>query len=270
MKRSREVEEESSAGRDAAGDQTSSRTIDADDRSTKFAELEPSVDEPLGDIAMKCFLPPHREALSFKSYGEYEAHYIKAHTNRCIECGRNLPSEHLLNVHHEECHDSIAAVRRERGERTYSCFVESCERKCMTPQKRRMHLIDKHMYPKNFFFAVTREGIDGRRSLLVEGGHHRRTSSSVKVKDSKRKSSLQDPSSSKGQSQQSAEDHEKNDDGASAQKQDASTKPTAQHAPTERPDTEMEDLAGAMSALQFVPNSVRFGRGGGRAGFAKR
>ncbi|KAF6832061.1 zinc finger protein [Colletotrichum musicola] len=284
MKRSREAEEESSVGRDAAGDQISSRTVDADDLSTKFAELEPSVDGPAGDVAMKCFLPPHREALTFKSYDEYEAHYIKAHTNRCIECGRNLPSEHLLNVHHEECHDSIAAVRRERGEHTvrhpllasydihqhraqYSCFVEGCERKCMTPQKRRMHLIDKHMYPKNFFFAVTREGIDGRRSLLVEGGHHRRKSSSVNVKDSKRKSSLQDPSSSKGQSQQSVKGHKK--DGASAQKQDASTQP-AQHAPTERPDTEMEDLAGAMSALQFVPNSVRFGRGGGRAGFAKR
>lgn len=120
MKRSREVEEESSAGRDAASDQASPRIVDADDRSAKFAELEPSVDGQAGDVAMKCFLPPHREALTFKSYDEYEAHYIKAHTNRCIECGRNLPSEHLLNVHHEECHDSIAAVRRERGEHTVS------------------------------------------------------------------------------------------------------------------------------------------------------
>lgn len=142
----------------------------------------------------------------------------------------------------------------------------------MTPQKRRMHLIDKHMYPKNFFFAVTREGIDGRRSLLVEGGHHRRKSSNVHAKDAKRRSSIQDPSSSQGQGQgqQREEGHEKREDGASAPTQDASTQPTAQRAPTERPDTEMEDLAGAMSALQFVPNSVRFGRGGGRAGFAKR
>lgn len=35
-------------------------------------------------------------------------------------------------------------------------------------------------------------------------------------------------------------------------------------------DASMEDLAGAMSALQFIPSSVRFGRGGRKAGFAKR
>jgi hypothetical protein len=33
-------------------------------------------------------------------------------------------------------------------------------------------------------------------------------------------------------------------------------------------DTEMEDLTGALSSLQFVPPSVRFGRG--RAGFSKK
>nr|XP_036578275.1 C2H2 type zinc finger domain protein [Colletotrichum truncatum]KAF6785476.1 C2H2 type zinc finger domain protein [Colletotrichum truncatum] len=224
---------------------------------------------------MKCSLPPHKEAISFKSYDEYETHYIKAHMNRCLECGRNLPSEHLLNVHHEECHDSFAAVRRERGEHTYSCFVEGCERKCMTPQKRRMHLIDKHMYPKNFFFAVTKEGIDGRRSLLVEGGHHRRKSSNVtSATESKRKSSILESSiaeSSQKEEERGATEHQESASKQSATKGSTARRPTtAQADPTERPDTEMDDLAGAMSALQFVPNSVRFGRGGGRAGFAKR
>ena len=69
---------------------------------------------------MKCSMPPHREALAFKSYADYEVHYRKAHTNRCVECGRNLPSEHLLGVHIEECHDVFAALRRERGEHTVS------------------------------------------------------------------------------------------------------------------------------------------------------
>jgi hypothetical protein len=34
---------------------------------------------------------------------------------------------------------------------------------------------------------------------------------------------------------------------------------------------DMDDLSGAMSALKFVPPSVRFGRGGGRArgGFSR-
>ncbi|KAK1986808.1 zinc finger protein [Colletotrichum cereale] len=263
MKRSREAEEEQPSSGNLADERSSSGTPEAYDRVAKFTELEPCAETAPEDFAMKCSMPPHREVLTFKSYDEYEAHYVKMHTNRCLECGRNLPSEHLLNVHHEECHDSFAAVRRERGEHTYSCFVEDCERKCMTPQKRRMHLIDKHGFPKNYFFAVTKEGIDGRRSLLVEGGHHRRKSSGAfgTTKESKRRSGILESSAPQGKESQTPGD--------------AVTKvlmePTPTHpVTTERPDTEMDDLAGAMSALQFVPNSVRFGRGGGRAGFAKR
>lgn len=117
-----------------------------------------------------------------------------------------------------------------------------------------MHMIDKHMYPKNYFFGVTKDGIDGRRSLLVEGGHRRRQSStSTQARETRRRESLQgardkqqktDPSSEKATS---SKDEEKSD---------------------EKPDTEMEDLTGAMSSLQFVPPSVRFGRQ--RAGFSKR
>lgn len=35
-------------------------------------------------------------------------------------------------------------------------------------------------------------------------------------------------------------------------------------------DADMADLTSAMSTLQFVPTSVRFGRGRGRTGFAKQ
>lgn len=34
-------------------------------------------------------------------------------------------------------------------------------------------------------------------------------------------------------------------------------------------DVDMGDLVGKMSALQFVPSSVRFGRGGRKTGFAR-
>ncbi|KAK2064233.1 zinc finger protein [Colletotrichum caudatum] len=263
MKRSREAEEEQPSASYPADECSSSGTPGPDNRVAKFTELEPSAETALEDFAMKCSMPPHREVVTFKSYDEHEAHYVKTHTNRCLECRRNLPSEHLLNVHHEECHDSFAAVRRERGEHTYSCFVEGCERKCMTPQKRRMHLIDKHGFPKNYFFAVTKEGIDGRRSLLVEGGHHRRKSSSAfgTTKESKRRSGILESSAPQAKESQTP--------GDAVTKMSTEPTPT-DSATTERPDTEMDDLAGAMSALQFVPNSVRFGRGGGRAGFAKR
>ncbi|KAJ4262199.1 hypothetical protein NW757_000464 [Fusarium falciforme] len=210
---------------------------------------------------MRCNLPPHREPLAFKTYDEYEVHYNKSHTNRCLECRKNFPSEHLLNVHIEECHDPLVTVKREKGEHTYSCFVEGCERKCMTHQKRRMHLIDKHMYPKNFFFAVTRDGIDGRRSLLNDGSHHRRRSStnSQVTKGSRRRASLLE---AEGANSQQEPKSPKTPKSPKAQKEEK--KPDSDKSP----DTEMADLAGAMSSLSFVPPSIRFGRG--RAGFSKR
>jgi hypothetical protein len=117
-----------------------------------------------------------------------------------------------------------------------------------------MHLIDKHMYPKDFFFAVTREGIDGRRSLLQERPRRRRRSTEAMPVPR---------GSSQGQEQRPVADQCQ----ASADSHivaDSIEKETEQ-----QPDQEMEDLAGAMAALRFVPMSVRFGRGK-KAGFAKR
>lgn len=140
----------------------------------------------------------------------------------------------------------------------YSCFVEGCERKCLTHQKRRMHLIDKHMYPKNYFFGITKDGIDGRRSLLNDGPHSRRRSSaSNPSKESRRRASLvgeQKARQGDSHKQSTPEEGDKSREGSDSH--------------PARPDTTMADLTGAMSALNFVPPSVRFGKG--RAGFSKR
>lgn len=138
----------------------------------------------------------------------------------------------------------------------YSCFVEGCERKCMTPQKRRLHLIDKHLYPRNFFFAVTKDGIDGKRSLLIETSHRRRSSagSQSQAKESRRRANTLEKEASQP-------------DSKSQPSQPSATADTGEAKP-KKADTDMADLTGAMSALQFVPTSVRFGRG--RAGFSRR
>ncbi|KAI1777942.1 hypothetical protein F4818DRAFT_408497 [Hypoxylon cercidicola] len=258
MKRSRDPQEDEGYSTPESED-TSDKTSDAaNPRATKITELDESAvdDDTNHTFAMKCSLPPHRDVVSFKTYAEYEAHHNRTHTNRCIECGKNFPSDHLLNVHIEECHDAFAAVKREKGEHTYSCFVEDCDRKCRTPQKRRSHLIDKHMYPKNYFFAVTKEGVDGRQSLLLEGGHRRRRSSTATnasgPKAAGRRQSLQQTKIS------------------SRTTEEPKVQTSKAAPPTETPDTEMEDLAGAMSALQFVPVSVRFGHRKGKTGFAKQ
>ncbi|KAI1344116.1 hypothetical protein F5Y15DRAFT_103155 [Xylariaceae sp. FL0016] len=212
---------------------------------------------------MQCALPPHRNIMLFKTYAEYDSHYSQTHTNRCVECSKNFPSTHLLDVHFEDCHDSFAAVKREKGERTYSCFVEDCARKCRTPYKRRQHLIDKHLYPANYFFEITRDGIDGRKSLLKDGwGHHRRRSSTATsasgTKAVARRHSLRSEASKSG----SEEENKTNENCKRLVSEGTSDR--------EVPEVAMEDLTSRMSSLQFVPMSVKFGRGKGKAGFAKR
>lgn len=118
-------------------------------------------------------------------------------------------------------------------------------------------MIDKHMYPKNFFFAVTKQGIDGRRSLLVESEHHRRRSStSAQSKETRRRASVLDASTSQS------------GDKPAEGKPPTSRQDKSEPQSDETRDTDMADLAGAMSSLQFVPPSIRFGRS--RAGFPKR
>ncbi|KAL2753323.1 hypothetical protein ACRALDRAFT_2043768 [Sodiomyces alcalophilus JCM 7366] len=274
MKRSREAEDELDSDYPSTDDETNRRSdlADPDDHHTaKFAILDPSEPAPSSNFTMRCYLPGHHEGMAFSSYDEYQSHYHKAHTNRCLECRSNFPSAHLLSIHIEECHDSFVAVKRDRGEHTYSCFVEGCERKCLTPQKRRLHLIDKHMYPRNFYFAVTKTGIDGRRSLLLDDNNwkgRRRGASITSKADAKttrrarRRSSQTDGTQSQDGSPRRVKDGKITSPGAGNKAEMGD--------PANRVDTEMEDLTGAMSALQFVPHSIRFGRGGGKAGFAKR
>lgn len=69
---------------------------------------------------MRCSLPPHKETLIFSTYDDYESHYLKTHVNRCSECGKNFPTQHILNIHIEENHDPLILARRDRGEKTVS------------------------------------------------------------------------------------------------------------------------------------------------------
>ncbi|OJJ64884.1 hypothetical protein ASPSYDRAFT_84870 [Aspergillus sydowii CBS 593.65] len=193
--------------------------------------------DPPVEEAMRCSLPPHRETLSFPSYEDYEVHYRQAHVNRCTECGRNFPTDLFLNLHIEENHDSIVAARRARGEKTYGCFVENCERKCSTPQKRRMHLIDKHMFPKTYNFYIVNDGIDKQTSMLRSMQTHRRRLSST-------------PSSPK-------EGRLRHRQTSISHSIPASNSNPAASVPESRSDEiEIAELEKSMSALRFVPASV--------------
>ncbi|KAM7207384.1 hypothetical protein V8F20_002264 [Naviculisporaceae sp. PSN 640] len=246
---------------------------------SKILELDPSSQTEDNDDghAMKCSLPGHKFPIRFATYEEYEAHYTKNHTNRCRECGKNFPSEHLLSLHIEEVHDSFAAVKRERGEHTFSCFVETCDRKCMTASKRNRHLVDKHHFPRNYFFSVTTRGIDGRMSMLNEeprwkrNQHHEPRGQQEYTK--KAPIALGDPVTEprtypiRGQPEATAHVTAPSTTDGDPIELDPVVDDTAQERRPEPVDVQMDDLAGAMSSLQFVPQSIRFGRG--RKGFSK-
>ncbi|KAJ5992436.1 zinc finger protein [Penicillium sp. IBT 35674x] len=174
---------------------------------------------PVAEV-MHCALPPHRETLSFASYEDYEVHYTQAHVNRCSQCKEN--------------HDPLAAARRARGDKTYGCFVETCDRKCSTPQKRRLHLIDKHMFPRSYNFYIINDGIDKQTSLLrpLNSDRTRRRISAASI------SSV--------------------NEGRLRRRSSASqTIPPQIQAKARAPDDmEIDDLERSMSALQFVPSSV--------------
>ncbi|GAA5869924.1 hypothetical protein JCM8547_008106 [Rhodosporidiobolus lusitaniae] len=82
-------------------------------------------------------------------------------------CGRVFPDEHILALHLTECHDELAQLRRERGEKIFACLVPSCSQLFSTPKNRRLHLIDQHSFPSQYFFAVTIWGVE---DVLKKGG----------------------------------------------------------------------------------------------------
>ncbi|POS86471.1 hypothetical protein EPUL_004004, partial [Erysiphe pulchra] len=183
---------------------------------------------------MCCSLPPHRDTLKFNSFDEYNVHYVKEHTNRCLECFKNFPTNHLLSLHIEENHNSIFDIKKERGEKMYACFVEDCDRLCSTPQKRRMHLIDKHLFPKDYDFYVVNHGI-GHRCFMLKSWNKRMDNSS-------------DTYYSSANRYRSHLEIEK-----------TKMPTTAAVIPSRNldKDPDLNGLSSAMSTLRFVPPSVR-------------
>ncbi|KAI9818493.1 MAG: hypothetical protein M1827_000552 [Pycnora praestabilis] len=314
VKRSREdsnisiSDVEASPAPDSQGEISNFQTVsssseDVLSHSFKYALLDnkDSEQQQQSTTVMRCSLPPHPQGLSFPSLEAYDVHYAKFHVNRCSECQKNFPTEHYLELHIEENHDPLNEARRARGEKTYGCFVDDCDRKCSTPQKRRMHLIDKHMFPKNYDFIVINDGIDKRSSLLrSRPGHRRRSSAAAKAAQIEQRATRRNSSitastiatSSSTISNVSEDqgprmgpdilslDSDVSDSAADTDRCQSSTKiedfvspltvnQYKKDAPTES-DSTMMDLADSMSALKFVPPSVRFGRGRGKSGLSSR
>ncbi|KAM7341947.1 zinc finger protein 511 lethal (2) k10201 [Cochliomyia hominivorax] len=91
----------------------------------------------------------------FDNVASYQSHYNVMHRFICIECKKSLPTEHLLDLHISEQHDSYFKARVERGQRLFKCYLEECKETFANPMERKEHCIKEHKFPSNFRFDQT-------------------------------------------------------------------------------------------------------------------
>ncbi|KAI5368067.1 Putative Zinc finger protein [Septoria linicola] len=223
----------------------------------KYVELEHNEEQVTSSF--KCLLPPHKP-MTFATYAHYETHYNTSHANRCKDCRKNFPSSHFLQLHLSENHDPIVAVKRERGDKTYVCFLEDCEKVCIDWKKRRSHLVDKHGYPKNYDFLVIDNGTDGKWTMLrrgVDADGHRKSSRERRGSSATQATQTTEASSVSQRTEQSEPEEVSREISLKAR-----TSPA-------KDDAALESITRSMSSLQFVPRSITFGKRKGKSGFAK-
>jgi len=88
---------------------------------------------------------------NFDTVYAYQTHYNSLHRHLCQFCKKSLPSDHLLDLHISEQHDSYFAVQA-KNQPMYLCFLEECKTKFSTPEERKDHCIKDHKFPANFRF----------------------------------------------------------------------------------------------------------------------
>ncbi|KAF9525944.1 hypothetical protein CPB83DRAFT_858661 [Crepidotus variabilis] len=232
-----------------------------------------------------CNLPPtcNRRPTPISSSNDLERHYAMYHAHVCEVkgCGCVFPEARLLELHQTECHDPIAALRKERKEKIFQCHIPApaCGRSFSTPKTRRLHLIEAHSYPKQYFFAVTNKGIGGLLKKWGEGA-------SLIRKDWKPRDAAEYRDGDKMDDDEDEKDEEDNggvaivNDMEEPADLDATPRilpkkmlsPTTKafdHPQQPQDNSGLEGLTQSLNTLSLVPNSVRFGRGSTKArGFA--
>lgn len=164
--------------------------------------------------------------------------------------------------------------------------MSDCDKVTLTPEKRRLHMIDKHGYPRNYDFKLVERGIDKRSSVLRGGnappnGRRRRVSevgeagwqtaarertAGGKNRGEQRKSANREPNerSSKAKSDLAGSKQPSASGATDGAKGSVDLPGMATPAGGSKPsqniktiDDEVEALNKNLSSLQFVPTSVR-------------
>ncbi|ORY16489.1 hypothetical protein BCR34DRAFT_476315 [Clohesyomyces aquaticus] len=214
---------------------------------------------------IRCHLPPHKP-VEFKTYEQYERHCRTVHSNRCSACGLNFPDEHYLALHISEKHDPLEDSRRSRGEKTYRCLLPECDKVCSDRKKRRLHCIDKHMFPRNYTFGIIEYGIDHRRSMLSTP--RRRNSVATATSTDTAESAPGRDNTHRGESglDEEDEDDEEEDDEEGDDDEDEEEEDANEERDTTRAALAPIKMHGRPGFLHFPPPQIR-GQRGYRGGY---
>jgi hypothetical protein len=215
---------------------------------SKFARLqvEKSLQSENKSSGIRCQFTPFCARLpSFFTSGAYEDHYIQFHTHVCKECSRVLPTDHLLDLHLCEVHDSYFAVLSARKS-LYKCFVDDCQILSVNPSERIQHLCTIHKYPQKFNFDI----------VLGEDGRKRN-----KINRNKKNSKANDRTGYGKAKHQSGDREDLGEQGAQIE---IEKKSVANHNDDEM---DLDGLTNQISSISLmVPNTIKFG---GRGGYRK-
>lgn len=142
--------------------------------------------------------------------------------------------------------------------------MEDCDKVCFSPEKRRMHLVDKHLFPRNYDFFVVNDGIDKCTSMLRNTrGHRRRSSAATRAMQREQQAKWNSFAEKEHKASLS-------ESGIMQQPSKSEIQPKDNDLGSRVVHDDISDLTNTMSALRFVPPSIRFGRGGRRGGLSRR
>ncbi|XP_071527151.1 zinc finger protein 511 [Panulirus ornatus] len=117
---------------------------------------------PCVDIDEEDFLHDRIEAItcnvvgcnkSFTTVAEHAGHQRTCHSHICGTCKHTFASNHLLDLHLLEVHDTLFQLMAERKP-MYQCLLETCPEKFSYPAERKTHCIEKHSFPADYRFNL--------------------------------------------------------------------------------------------------------------------
>ncbi|OZJ04817.1 hypothetical protein BZG36_02334 [Bifiguratus adelaidae] len=209
-----------------------------------------------GERKLECHIAPcNHDPPSFATPAAYQRHYECVHKYTCNECHLVFPESKWLKLHFEEYHDVFLQVRRDRGDKVYKCFVDDCTRVFTTPKMRRLHLIDKHMYPRSFNFVLHRTGYTPYRTRRRQVERHYKEKKSINAE-------IPRPENGNGATEYPPFSHGTADHAFSSPPMSMEgdmQDPASVHSPTNMQDSTMEEVTEGIERL-FIPRSVSFGR----------